>query len=239
MARIIMMFIRNLFLLPYAFVRLIRHSRHPENYTEEQHFELFRFIVQMANNGGNVAVETTGSELLPEKDGFVFYPNHQGMYDALALIAACNRTFRVIAKKETKNIPLLSLIYRSNQSLFIDREDVRQSLTIINDAANMVKEGYNILIFAEGTRSRKGNQINEFKGGSFKLAMKAKCPIVPVALLNSFVPFDSKSLKQVTVQVHFLEPIYYETYKSMKTNEIAEMVQSRIAECIREHEKQM
>ena len=91
-----------------------------------------------------------------------------------------------------------------------------------------VKAGKNFLIFPEGTRSKKGNQVQEFKGGSFKAATRAKCPIVPVALVNCFVPFDSKTTEQVDVQVHFLKPLLYDEYKDMKTTEIAAIVKERI-----------
>ena len=91
-----------------------------------------------------------------------------------------------------------------------------------------VLQGRNYIIFAEGTRSKRGNEIGEFKGGSFKSAMNAKCPIVPVALLDAFIPFDQNSIRKTTVQVHFLEPIYYEEYKDMKSKEIAKMVEERI-----------
>ena len=74
----------------------------------------------------------------------------------------------------------------------IDREDIRQSMQVIIDVSKEVQNGKNYLIFAEGTRSKNGNQIGSFKGGSFKAATKAKCPIVPVALIDSFKPFDTK-----------------------------------------------
>ena len=110
----------------------------------------------------------------------------------------------------------------------MDRENLRQSMQVINEAADVVKEGKNVILFPEGTRSRKGNQLLEFKSGSFKIAVKAKCPIVPVALKNCFVPFDSNTVRPVTVEVHFLDPIPYEEYQGMKTTEIAEMVKKRI-----------
>ena len=97
-----------------------------------------------------------------------------------------------------------------------------------------MKNGRNYLIFAEGTRSRNGNEVQEFKGGSFKAATRAKCPIVPVALIDSFKPFDTNTISQVTVQVHFLEPILYEEYQNMKTTEIAEIVKKRIEKVIHE-----
>ena len=81
-----------------------------------------------------------------------------------------------------------------------------------------------------------GNKLLEFKGGSFKAATKAKCPIIPIALIDSFKPFDTNSIVPVTVQVHFLEPIYYEEYQNMKTTEIAKEVKRRIEETISEYE---
>ena len=114
----------------------------------------------------------------------------------------------------------------------IDRDDIRQSMEIINNVANDVKKGKNFILFAEGTRSRQGNTIQSFKGGSFKCATKAKCPIIPVALVDSFKPFDTNSTRPVTVQVHFLKPMLYEDYKDMKTVEIAAAVEQQIQETI-------
>ena len=71
-----------------------------------------------------------------------------------------------------------------------------------------------------------------FKGGSFKSAYKAKCPIVPVALMNAFIPFDKNSIRKVTVKVIYLKPIPFEEYKDMKTVEIAAIVKQRIDETI-------
>ena len=71
----------------------------------------------------------------------------------------------------------------------------------------ILKSNELLLIFPEGTRSKEGNNVQEFKGGSFKAATKARCPIVPVALIDSFKPFDTNSIEPVTVQVHFLEPM--------------------------------
>ena len=97
-----------------------------------------------------------------------------------------------------------------------------------------VKNGRNYLIFAEGTRSKNGNHPQEFKGGSFKAAMKAKCPIVPVALIDTYKAFDTGSVAPLTVQVHFLEPIPYEEYKEMKSTEIAAEVKRRIEKNIQQ-----
>jgi 1-acyl-sn-glycerol-3-phosphate acyltransferase len=119
----------------------------------------------------------------------------------------------------------------------MDRADVRQSMKVIMAVTEEVKEGRNYLIFPEGTRSKNGNEVGEFKGGSFKSAMNARCPIVPVAMLNAHEVFDTNSIAPITVQVHFLEPIPYEEYQGMKSTEIADMVKGRIVDTIGEYDK--
>ena len=131
-----------------------------------------------------------------------------------------------------RDIPFLKQVFACMRAYMIDREDVRQAMQVIIDVTKEVKKGRNYLIFAEGTRSKQGNHLGTFKGGSFKSATKAQCPIVPVALIDSFKPFDTNSAKPVTVQVHFLKPMMYEDYKDMKTTEIAALVQKRIQETI-------
>ena len=79
------------------------------------------------------------------------------------------------------------------------------------------------------------NHTLEFKGGTFKSAVKAKCPIVPCALIDSFIPFDEKSIRPVTVHLYYLKPLYYEEYQNKKTTEIAEEVKRRIDEQIEAH----
>lgn len=228
MKRILMMVFRNILLVPYMWIKLCYHASHVDKYTEEEHYKMLRYITYRANKGGNVIIDVHGQENIPKENGFMFFPNHQGMYDVLAIIDACPKPFSVVAKKEVANVPFLKQVFACMKAYMLDREDVRQAMEVIVNVTKEVKKGRNYLIFAEGTRSKKGNQIQDFKGGSFKSATKARCPIVPVALIDSFKPFDTNSITTVTVQVHFLEPLLYEEYKDMKTNEIAETVKERI-----------
>lgn len=236
MKRILFMIIRNLIHVPGMLVRLLRYAANVDKYTEEERNQLLREIVGYANRGGNVTIKATGVENIPKENGFIMFPNHQGMYDMLALFDVCPKPLSVVSKKEVANIPLLRSIFKVDKAIFIDREDVRQSMQVILQVAKEVSEGRNFVIFPEGTRSKNGNVVGEFKGGSFKAAMKAKCPIVPVALIDSFKPFDTNSIEQVTVQVHILKPLLYEEYKDMKTVEIAQQVKRKIVEKI-EQEK--
>ena len=51
-------------------------------------------------------------------------------------------------------------------------------------------------------------------------------------MVDCFLPFDVDSIRKVTVEVHYLKPIYPEEYKDMKTVEIAKIVQERIQAAI-------
>lgn len=236
MRRIILMVFRNILLVPFMWFKLCYYASHVDKYTEEEHYKMLKFIDRRANKGGNVHIDIYGLENIPRKNGFMFFPNHQGLYDVLAIIEACPVPFSVVAKKEVAEVPFLKQVFACMRAYMLDREDVRQALQIINNVANEVEKGRNYLIFPEGTRSKNGNRIGEFKGGSFKSATKSKCPIVPVALIDSFKPFDTKSIGHVTVQVHFLKPMYYDDYKGMKTTEIASLVHDRIQDIINKYE---
>ena len=235
MKRILMMVLRNLYMVPYGWVRLCYRAAHVDKYSEEDMYAFLRWIDLHANRGGRVHIDAYGRENIPDKDGFIFFPNHQGLYDVLAIIEASPRPFSVVAKKEIAKIPFLKQIFACMKAFMLDREDVRQAMQVIINVTKEVQKGRNYLIFAEGTRSKKGNHVGSFKGGSFKAATKARCPIVPVALVDSFKPFDTNTIKPVTVQVHFLKPLTYEEYKDMKTTEIAALVEERVQRVIDEN----
>lgn len=234
MKRILYMVFKNILIVPYIWIKLCYYAKHVDKYTPEEHLKMLKYIVKRANKGGNVTIRAYGQENIPKKDGFMFYPNHQGLYDVLALIDSTTRPFSVVSKIEMKNTPFLKQVFKCIGVHFMDRDDIRQSLQVILDVSSEVVAGKNYLIFPEGTRSKNGNKPGEFKSGSFKAATKAKCPIVPVALINAFQPFDRSTIKKVEVQIHYLTPILYEEYRNMKTTEISVEVQKRIEAVINE-----
>ncbi len=92
-----------------------------------------------------------------------------------------------------------------------------------------------VIALVRGIGSREGNRILKFKGGTFKSAVNARCPIVPVALIDCYRPFDIHSIKKETVQVHYLEPLYPEQYMGMRTKDIADIVHDKIQKTIEEN----
>ena len=234
MNRIVAMVLNNLWAAPGAWIKLCRHAKHPEKYTELEKWRHIQFILNRAITGGNIDLIVTGLENIPQEGGFMMYANHQGLFDVLAIAATCDIPMGAVLKKELYDIPFIHQIAICTQSFAMDREDVRQSLTVIQAVTEEVKKGRNYLIFPEGTRSKLGNEMLEFHGGSFRCATKSKCPIVPVALIDSFKVLDQKGSKPVSMQLHYLKPIPYEEYQSMKPAEVAIYVREHIGEKIQE-----
>ncbi len=234
MNRIVTMVLKNLWIVPGAWMKLCKYANHTEEYPEIEKWKHIQFVLRKAVEGGNVDLTVTGLENIPQENGFMLYANHQGMFDVLAIAATCDNPLGAVLKKELYDIPFLHQIALCTKSYAMDREDVRQSLTVIQNVTEEVKSGRNYLIFPEGTRSKLGNQMLEFHGGSFRCATKSKCPIVPIALIDCFKVLDQKGSKPVSVQIHYLKPIYYDEYAGMKPAEVAALVKSRIQEKINE-----
>ena len=235
MNRIVTMVLKNLPIVPGAWQKLCRYAKHPEKYSEEEMYRHIQYILKRAVRGGNIDLQISGTENIPKEGGFMLYANHQGMFDVLAVAATCDIPVGAVLKKELYDIPFLHQVAICTRSFPMDREDVRQSLTVIQSVIREVKAGRNYLIFPEGTRSRNGNQMGQFHSGSFRCATKSKCPIVPVALVDSFKVLDQKGSKPVTVQIHYLKPICWEEYDNLKTTELAALVKERIAQAIQAH----
>lgn len=235
MYRIALMVFRLLLKVPYYLYSITRCGN-KEEISYEEGFRICKHVTKNANRAGRVKIESHGIENIPRDNGFVFFPNHQGLFDVLVFLESCPVPFAFVIKKEASNIILLKQVGKALGSLTIDREDLRQSMQVINTMAEEVKKGRNFLIFSEGTRSRHGNELLDFKGGTFKAAVKAKCPIVPCALINSFKPFDENSIRPVTVKLIYLPPIMYDEYKDLTTTEIAKEVKIRIESAIHAYE---
>jgi 1-acyl-sn-glycerol-3-phosphate acyltransferase len=228
MKRILLMVLLNFLKAPYWFIKICIYGKN-DKYSEEKRYALLKHVVLNANASGRVIIDSYGLNNLPKETGYIMFPNHQGLFDVLAFFESHPIPFTVVVKKEVAKVIFLKQIFRALKAQAIDRSDVKQSLKVINKMTEEVKQGRNYIIFAEGTRS-KNNSLLDFKGGSFKSAINAKCPIVPVALIDSYKAFDTNSIKKQTVQIHYLSPIYYEEYQNMKSTEIAKLVKSRIQE---------
>lgn len=228
MNRLVMVVLKNIVMVPAAWVKLCKYAKHTDEYSYEEKYKHIRYILKHVCKSGNIDLLVTGSENIPEKDGFLMCGNHQGIFDIVAIVDSFERPLAAVLKKELNEIPFLKQIVQCTHSYPMDREDVRQSMKVIQSVTKELQDGRNMIIFPEGTRSKDGNNMGEFHAGTFKCVMKSKVPIVPFALIDSYKVLDQDGCEPLKVQLHYLEPIYYEEYKDLKSNEIAALVKERI-----------
>lgn len=207
-------------------------ERHGERYSEEERYKMARKCIRIMMRNGRIETESFGQELLPEEGGYVMYSNHQGKYDTLGIMSSHPKPCTIVIDAYRSRLPITDSFIDLVQGSRLDKTDMKSQLKTILQIADEVKSGRRYIVFPEGGYDHNKNELQDFMAGSFKCATKAKAPIVPVAIIDSYKPFGVNSLRRVKTQVHFLTPIYYEEYGRMKTGEIAEMVKGRIAAVI-------
>ena len=207
----------------------MRKMIHRKNkYSDEVRYRFVKRQIRHMQESGDIHTEVYGTENLPEDGGYVMFPNHQGKYDALAIIYAHKRPCSFVMDKAKSYGFLVKEFVDMVGGKRLDLDDIRQNMRIINEISDEVRAGRRFIIFSEGGYNKNHNHVQEFKPGSFKCATRAEAPIVPVALIDTYIPFNSTKLGRCISKVIFLPPLYYEDYKDKKTPEIAAMVRRMI-----------
>lgn len=185
-----------------------------------------RSLLRLA--GAKVTIK--GEEHLPE-GAAVYMANHQGNFDVPIVLGYLEKPKAMMSKIEVKKLPLIRSWMRHIHCIFVDRKNVRQSMNSLNDAADLVKKGYSVCIFPEGTRS-KGGPIGEFKSGGFRIATKTGAPIVPVRIEGSFKLMEANGnwIKPAEVTVTILPPVEVQGLSKEEMAELPERVRSIIAQ---------
>ncbi len=236
MLRFLYVIIMNLFRAPFMISKMRYEADRPDKFSEKRRYRLNQQAVRIMCHTGRITTVCHGSENLPEEGGYIMYPNHQGKFDALAIITCHEKPCSVVMDIKKSRSILVREFIDLVQGKRLDKTDVRQAMRIIKEVASEVKAGKRYILFPEGGYERKkDNLVADFKPGSFKSATMSGSPIIPVALIDSYRVFNGLHIKPVTAQVHFLKPLLYEEYKGMKTVEIAQLVKKRIEEKIAEY----
>lgn len=153
-------------------------------------------------------VHIKGMENIPGQEPVLFIGNHLSIFDIILVYPRLKRPVGYVAKKELKHIPVFGAWMRLIECTFLDRSDIKQALLVINESIGKIKSGISIFIFPEGTRSKTG-EVAEFKAGSFKIATRTGCPIVPVAIkhTNEIIRTHMPFIKTTDVYVEFGKPV--------------------------------
>ena len=170
-----------------------------------------------------VRTHITGLDKLPDAGRFVFISNHRSGFDPLIVLNRLKRyDIAFISKPSNMALPFVGRIAHGAGCLSIDRENDRNALTTILQAADYIKRGVcSVGIYPEGTRSRDGALL-PFHAGSFKIAQRANVPLA-VACIRGSESIAKNALRRVTdVYLDILELIPAERVKEMSTHELAD-----------------
>ncbi len=176
-------------------------------------------------------VQVAGRENIP-RGPVVFVANHQGYFDIPLLLAHLDAAHPLLAKQETLKIPLIRTWMRLLGCQFVDRDNPRQSVSCLNEAARMItQEGRSFIIFPEGTRSR-GDAVGDFKSGGFKVASKAGVPVVPVVIDGSYRLMEGNGMwiRPAAVRVTILPPVETKDLDRAALKHLGDEVRGRIVQ---------
>lgn len=182
-----------------------------------------------------VTIEAEGLENIP-KEACLYVGNHCSYFDIITTGSIIPGGVGFVAKDSLEKVPMLADWMTLIHCLFLNRTDIKEGLKTILLGVDYIKEGYPMFIFPEGTRHPEG-EPGEFKGGSLKMAQRAKAPIVPVAISGSRAIFeDNKGLqiKPSTVRITFGKPFYFNDLSKEEKKFAADYTQKIVLDMLKE-----
>lgn len=181
-------------------------------------------------------VNIVGLDNIPKDKTILFISNHQSNFDIPLLLSSIDIPKGFIAKKELANWPFISTWMKYMNCIFMDRDNLRKSAESIVEGINLLRSGYSMIIFPEGTRS-KGKPVDEFKGGSFKLATKSKCPIVPLTINGTYKLLEANNnmIKGADIELIVHPPIDITALSKEELEALPETVHSIINSTYKDH----
>lgn len=213
------------------FVWMRKYAKHPEKYPFEKRYKRVQDLASRVVKDMDIDYIIEGEENIPSEGTYAVFGNHLSILDPLSLAAILKKPISFIGKKEIIKMPFAGKIMQDVDGLFLDREDLKQSLKIMMKVQKDLETGTkSYVVFPEGTRNKDPmKKLGEFHHGTFRPAMKAKVPLVPVVFYGTHQGMKANAIfKKYPVFIKFLKPIMPEEYEGKTTNEMAKHVQNLI-----------
>lgn len=186
-----------------------------------------------------VKLTVIGKENIPKDQAVLYVCNHRSYFDIILGYSIMPGLTGYISKDDLEKVPLLNIWMRRLYCLFLNRADMKQGLKTILKAIEYIKQGVSICIFPEGTRNRgEEGSLLEFKEGSFKIAEKTGCPVIPIAISHT-ADVILNHMPKVTpchVTIEYGEPIYPKELPKEQKRALGAMTKGRIQEMLDQHE---
>ena len=177
-------------------------------------------------------ITVLNEENVPLDQAVLYVGNHRSYFDILLTYVRVPRPTGYVAKKEMERLPLLKNWMRNLHCQFLDRKNIKEGLKTILTCIEKTKSGISICIFPEGTRNKVNDTFLPFHDGSFKIAEKSGCPIMPITINNSAAIFEDHIpfIKKAHVIIDYGKPIYLHELSPEQRKHIGSYVQKIIAE---------
>ena len=178
-------------------------------------------------------IRVHGVERVRAGQPYVYMANHSSLIDTPALFAYLPYPFRIMAKRELFFVPFMGWHLWTAGHFPIDRRDRRKTVRSLRRVIEGVRGGTSLAVFPEGTRTRDG-RLQEFKPGTFKIALTAGVPIVPVTIRGTFTLLPSTTLapRPGRVEVILGEPIETRDYDKQRLPELIERTKDVIRQTL-------
>ena len=187
---------------------------------------MVQWAFRVINKICGVKLTVIGHENVPGDQAVLYVANHNSYFDIIITYSLC-----------PGKVPLLNIWMRRLYCLFMNRDDMKQSLKVILQGVEYIKQGISICIFPEGTRG-DSQKMAPFKNGSMKIAEKTGCPVIPIAISNSrqiindHMPF----VKPAHVIVEYSKPIYPKELSKEDRKILGTITQNVIQEMMDRHQ---
>jgi len=167
-----------------------------------------------------------------EGEGHLVVSNHMSQHDILVL-ASVLRNLKFVAKVELAKVPFFGRAAASVGTVYIERQNRKASFDSYRQAAEKIRDGACVVVFAEGSRG-DSYALRPFKKGPFVLAVNVHAPIVPVVIhgTREVHPRGKVRVSAGRVDVHFLEAIPTEGLTYEDRNTLAKTVYDRMADLL-------
>ena len=167
---------------------------------------------------------------MPVDQPVLYIGNHRSYFDVVVSYALVPNLTGYIAKKQILKVPVLGQWMKNLDCLFLDRDDLRQGMEVILEAIEKIRNGISICIYPEGTRNNTDQTLLPFKKGSFKIAQRTGCALIPVTVNNTRDIFESHPwyIRPQHVIIEYGTPIYYNKLEKEDQKNIHETVQAII-----------
>jgi len=187
-----------------------------------------------------VKMTVKGKENILKDESALYVFNHRGFFDILVGYSTAPYPTAFVSKVSIKKVPLISHWMKYMNCLFLERNDMKQGMKTILEGIELLKGGTSVYIAPEGTRNH-GDELLEFRAGSFKLAEKSKRPVVPVAICNTDSIFERQLpwIKRGHVIIEYCEPIYMDQMDRGEKKKIGETVRELLQKKVDANKKEV